>query len=165
MDETASWDVLCCLGSLPEPVLYLRLPLMRALTFDTVAWWYRTVPRSASPPCVSVLGPPAAPSPVSLTCSMALPLPWLPEKLPGYLQGQGWGFLFVFGFFLFLFLFFTSGKLVWGILACSMCAGSVCARSAWKVFVLGWRPAVAAPAGTGLRHWVWKGAGEVPALS
>ena len=71
-----------------------------------------------------------------------------------------------FGFFVFVFVFFfTSGKLVWGILACSMCAGLVCARSAWKVFVLGWRPAVAAPAGTGLRRWVWKGAGEVPALS
>lgn len=81
--------------------------------FDTVAWWYRTVPCSASPPpCASVLGPLVPPSPVSLTRSMALPLPCLPEKLPGYLQGQGW----LVGFGLFLF-FLTSGKLIWGILS------------------------------------------------
>lgn len=43
----------------------------------------------------------------------------------------------------FFVLFFTSGKLVWGVLACSMCADSVCARSVGKCQC----PAVVAAAG------------------
>lgn len=81
------------------------------LTFDTVAWWYRTEPCSTSAP-VSVLGPWLLPP--ALTCSMALPLPCVPTR-PGL------------GFFL-----ITSGKLVWGILACRMCADSMCAEAAQK---------------------------------
>lgn len=49
-DQTASWDGLPCLGSFVELVLYPWLPLMRALTFDTMAWWYQTISCSASPP-------------------------------------------------------------------------------------------------------------------
>lgn len=50
--------------------------------------------------CVSVLGPPVAPSLLSLFHGVTLP--WLPEELPGYPQGHGWGFL-VRIFFLFYF--------------------------------------------------------------
>lgn len=58
---------------------------------------------------------------------------------------------FVLGVLVFV-LFFTSGKLVWGVLACSMCADSVCARSVGKCRC----PAVGCSCGSGqgqCRRW------------
>lgn len=105
--------------------------------FDTVAWWYRTDPCSTSAP-VSVLGP------------------WLlPPALTDLLHGitmtlcttrPGLGFFLI-----------TSGMLVWGILACRMCADSMCAEAARKARL------------PHLRHrsvaLVWKGTGELPHFS
>lgn len=41
-----------------------------------------------------------------------------------------------------------------------MCADSVCVQSAGRELVLGWGLPQAAPAGAGLRHWLWKGPGQ-----
>lgn len=65
---------------------------------------------------------------------MALPLPCVPTR-PGL------------GLFL-----ITSGKFVWGILACRMCADSVCTEAA----------RLAATAGTGPWHWCGRGQETCP---
>lgn len=107
------------------------------LTFDTVAWWYRTDPCSTSAP-VSVLGP-------------WLLSPALTDLLHGITMTlcttrPGLGFFLI-----------TSGMLVWGILACRMCADSMCAEAARKARL------------PHLRHrsvaLVWKGTGELPHFS
>lgn len=118
VDETASWAVLCCWGSLLVSVLYPWLPLMRALVFDTVAWWYRTVPHTP----LSVLGPPGCSFPCVTDLFHGVPLPWLPEKLPGYLQSQGWVYFFCFG----LGFFFVLQESLFGEYSHVACVPTLC---------------------------------------
>lgn len=78
-----------------------------------ILWPGGTGPNPAPPQLLFLCWGPGCSLRLSLTCSMALPLPCVPTR-------PGLGF------------FFTSGMLVWGILACRMCADSMCAEAAQK---------------------------------